>query len=352
MNAVCSPTLTTDGSVRLVTESGSRSGRLLSILLLLQSRRTATARELATDLGVSMRTVYRDIEVLTEIGIPVYAETGRAGGYRLVDGYRTTLTGLTAQESLALFLIGLPAPAASLGLTEPARAAEAKVLAALGPGSREQAKRLRDRFLLDLPAWYDDAETPPALPGLAAAVLENRRVRVRYRRWTEPREVRRVLDPHGLVVKNGIWYLVAADRTRARAALPRLRTYRVSNVLELTALDETFGRDPSFELGDFWRAQLADFDERRFVTTATVRLSPALRARLDDLGDRALSQAAAAGTPDADGWTVGQLPIESPGNAAAYLIRYGADVEVLAPAELRAELVALAQAVVQRYCGG
>ncbi|MFN2560116.1 MAG: helix-turn-helix transcriptional regulator, partial [Jatrophihabitans sp.] len=118
------------------------------------------------------------------------------------------------------------------------------------------------------------------------------------------------------------------------------------------ALDETFGRDKSFELGDFWRAQLADFDERRFVTEATVRLSPALRARLDDLGDRALSQAAAAGTPDADGWTVGQLPIESPGNAAAYLIRYGADVEVLAPAELRAELVALAQAVVQRYCGG
>jgi biotin operon repressor len=153
-----------------VTESGARSGRLLSILLLLQARHTATARELADELGVSMRTVYRDVEVLSRIGVPVYAETGRAGGYRLVDGYRTTLTGLTAQESLALFLIGLPAPAASLGLSEPARSAEAKLLAALGPVAREQANRLRGRFLLDLPAWYADTATPPALPGLADAV--------------------------------------------------------------------------------------------------------------------------------------------------------------------------------------
>lgn len=332
-----------------MTESGARSGRLLSILLLLQSRRTATARELATDLGVSMRTVYRDIEVLGDIGIPVYAETGRAGGYRLVDGYRTTLTGLTAQESLALFLIGLPAPAASLGLTEPARSAEAKVLAALGPGSREQAKRLRDRFLLDLPNWYDDAETPPALPGLAAAVLETRRVRVRYRRWREPREVRRLLDPYGLVVKNGTWYLVAADRTRTRAGFPRLRTYRVSNVLELTELDETFVPDPSFELAEYWREQLADFDQRRFTAAATIRVSHSLRARLDDFGDRALSAAVAAGTEDGDGWTVATLPIESSGNGAAHLIRYGADVEVLEPADLRAELLGLAEGVVRRY---
>jgi predicted DNA-binding transcriptional regulator YafY len=352
ISAVCWRTLTADGSVCPVTESGVRSGRLLSILLLLQSRQTATARELATQLGVSMRTVYRDIDVLADIGIPVYAETGRAGGYRLVDGYRTTLTGLTAQESLALFLIGLPAPAASLGLTEPARAAEAKVLAALGPGSREQAKRLRDRFLLDLPAWYDDAETPPALPDLAAAVLENRRVRVRYWRWTEPREVRRLLEPHGLVVKNGTWYLAAADRTRTRTRTPPLRTYRVSNILDLTPLDETFERSSSFDLAAFWREQLADFDRRRFVDVATLRLSPTLVARLPDLADRSLSDAMSSGTSDEQGWTVVRLPIESAGNAAAHLIRYGADVEVLAPAELRTELLTLAEAVVQRYCCG
>jgi predicted DNA-binding transcriptional regulator YafY len=332
-----------------VTESGARSGRLLSILLLLQSRRTATARELAAHLGVSMRTVYRDIDVLGDVGIPVYAETGRAGGYRLVDGYRTTLTGLTAQESLALFLIGLPAPAASLGLTEPARSAEVKVLAALGPGPREQAKRLRDRFLLDLPAWYDDTEAPPALPDLAAAVLGNQRVRVRYRRWTEPREVRRLLEPYGLVVKNGTWYLAAADCTRARATPAPLRTYRVSNILELTTLAETFERRPSFDLAHFWREQLADFDRRRFVEIASLRLSPGLVARLPDLADHSLVEAVSTGAPDEQGWTVVQLPIESVGNAAAYLIRYGADVEVLAPAALRAELVGLAEAVVRRY---
>jgi predicted DNA-binding transcriptional regulator YafY len=135
------------------TDSSARSGRLLSIVLLLQGRGSATAREIAEHLGVSVRTVYRDIGVLSGVGAPVYAETGCAGGYRLVNGYHTTLTGLTAQESLALFLIGLPAPAASLGLTDQARAAEAKLLAALSPAHRELASRLRDRFLFDMPAW-------------------------------------------------------------------------------------------------------------------------------------------------------------------------------------------------------
>lgn len=335
-----------------MTESGSRSGRLLSILLLLQSRRTATARELATQLGVSMRTIYRDVDVLSEIGIPVYAHTGRAGGYRLVDGYRTTLTGLTAQESLALFLIGMPAPAASLGLTEQARAAEAKVLAALGPGPREQANRLRDRFLLDLPAWYADGETPRTLPDLADAVLSNRRVRIRYHRWSEPREVRRLLDPHGLVVKNGKWYLVAADRSRRTHASAPMRVYRASNILDLTVLEETFERAEHFDLPTFWRAQLADFDRRRFTDTAVIRVSPALIERLPDVPDRSLEVAAAAGSVDESGWHIAQLPIESPANGAAHLIKYGADVEVLAPPQLRWELVALADAVRRTYVSG
>jgi predicted DNA-binding transcriptional regulator YafY/dihydrofolate reductase len=253
--------------------SGGRSGRLLSTLLLLQSRGSVTAREIAAYLGVSMRTVYRDIDVLYAIGVPLYAETGRDGGYHLVDGYRTTLTGLTAQESLALFLIGLPAPAASLGLSEQARSAEAKLLAALGQGPREQASRLRDRFLLDLPPWYADSPPPPGLPRLADAVLAGQQVRVRYRRWQEPREVRRLLDPLGLVVKNGLWYLVAADRTGKRAAAGSFRVYRVSNILELEVLDAVFERPEPFDLADFWRDRLAEFDAARLSGQHAARVT-------------------------------------------------------------------------------
>lgn len=327
----------------MMNESAVRSGRLLSIVLLLQGRGAMTARALGAELGVSLRTVYRDVEVLASIGVPVYSETGRAGGYRLVDGYRTSLTGLTAEESLALFLIGLPAPAASLGLTGPADAAEAKLLAALSPAHREQAGRLRERFLLDLPAWYQDGTPPPALPQLARAVLDDRRVRVRYRRWEEPREVRRLLDPYALVVKNGIWYLVAAH---GRAAP---RTYRVSNVLELQVTTDRFERRAGFDLARHWREHLDEFDRRRVTGTARIRVSPALVARLEDVGTATLRAAVAAGRSDGRGWTVADYPVESPAWTATQLVGYGGDLEVIEPEPVRAAVRELARAVLARH---
>ncbi|MGH8922808.1 MAG: helix-turn-helix transcriptional regulator, partial [Actinomycetes bacterium] len=164
-----------------------RSSRLLSLLLLLQTRQQLTARELATELEVSLRTIYRDVESLSAAGVPVYAEHGRAGGYRLVAGYRTSLTGLTDHETAALFMVGMPGPAAALGLAGEASAAELKLLAALAPDQRERAGRLRDRFHLDVPAWYRDAEQAPHLAAVAEAVLHDRRIDVGYRRWKEPR---------------------------------------------------------------------------------------------------------------------------------------------------------------------
>ena len=182
----------------------------MSILLLLQTRRQLTARELAEELEVSLRTIYRDVEALAAAGVPVYADQGRAGGYRLLDGYRTKLTGLTEQEAAALFLVGMPGAAAALGLTAETSAAELKLLAALAPDQRDRAGRLKNRFHLDLPAWYQEAEDSPQLAGVAEAVLHDRRIKVRYRRWEAPREVDRVLDSYGLVLKNGSWYVVAA----------------------------------------------------------------------------------------------------------------------------------------------
>jgi predicted DNA-binding transcriptional regulator YafY len=310
-----------------------------------------TAGQLASELGVSLRTVYRDLDALSAAGVPLYAEHGRAGGYRLVDGYRTSLTGLTEQESAALFLVGMPAAAAALGLTQPATEAERKLLAALGPDHRERASRLRESFLLDVPPWYREAESPALLEPLTAAVLAAEQVEVRYRRWAEPREVDRVLDPYGLVLKNGVWYLVAADRTRGDPTVDAMRVYRITNILELTVTRRRFDRAADFDLPAFWHRQLADFEARRFTGTATLRVSPRLVARLPDLSDQQLATAVAAGRVEADGACVVELPIESAGHAAAHLIGYGADIEVLAPDEVRVQITDLARSVIDRYAG-
>lgn len=319
-----------------------RSSRLLSILLLLQTRRQLTARELADELEVSLRTIYRDVEALAAAGVPVYADQGRAGGYRLVDGYRTKLTGLTEQEAAALFLVGMPGAAAALGLTEQTSAAELKLLAALAPEQRDRAGRLKNRFHLDLPAWYREAEVSAHLSSVAEAVLHDRRIRVRYRRWEAPREVERTLDPYGLVLKNGTWYVVAA-------AGDAIRTYRVSNILDLTMTDEEFTRPRDFDLSRRWQEHLTEFDQRRFTGEAVVRLTPALVGRLKDLSFPLLQKAVEGAEPAADGSLTVVVPIESVANAATQLIPYGDSLEVLEPGELRTELARLARAVLARY---
>jgi predicted DNA-binding transcriptional regulator YafY len=323
-----------------------RSSRLVATLMLLQARPLVTARELAAELEVSLRTVYRDVEALSSAGIPVYAEQGRAGGYRLVDGYRTRLTGLTEDEALSLFVVGLPGPASDLGLGAEAASAERKLLAALGPEQRVRAGRLRDRFSLDTSSWYHPAEQPPALAALATAVLHDRVVDIAYRRWEAPREVERRLAPYGLVLKNGTWYLVAAPADRPDGSP---RTYRVSNVLRLTTTDDRFERPADFRLAEFWREHLDAFERRRLSRTAVVRLSPGLVSNLPDLSDAALRQAADGVGPGEDGWTTVELPIEYDEMAARQLLPHAAELEVVSPVSLRDVMVEKAQALLALY---
>jgi predicted DNA-binding transcriptional regulator YafY len=311
-----------------------RASRLLSIVLLLQNRGRMTAHALAEELEVSVRTIYRDVESLSAAGVPVYGEAGHEGGYALVEGYRTRLTGLHGDEAEALTLAALPGPAADLGLGSVLAVAQLKFDAALPPSLRARAGRIRDRFHLDAPGWYRQAEPVPYLTAVAAAVWDERVLRIRYRRWAEPREVERVLYPLGVVLKGGNWYLIAAG------APGPIRTYRVSQILELTEQDGTFERPAGFDLGEHWRASLADFEARRFAGTATVRLSPEAVHRMTDLWEAAVLEAVAetASAADDEGWVRAVIPIEAGRHALGEIFKLGWGVEVLEPAGLREQV--------------
>ena len=172
------------------------------MLLLLQSRGQLTAGELARELEVSERTIHRDVEALSASGVPIYAELGAQGGIRLVDGYRTRLTGMTADEAEALFLSGVTGPAAQLGLGTVVAAAQLKVMAALPPELRSRASRIVQRFHLDAAGWFQADESVPHLAILSTGVWESRMVAVDYDRGNEV--VPRVIGPLGLVLKGGI----------------------------------------------------------------------------------------------------------------------------------------------------
>ena len=202
-----------------------RASRLVQLLLLLQARGRTTAAVLATELEVSERTIHRDVDALSAAGVPIYAERGPHGGIQLVDGYRTRLTGLTADEAEALFLSGMPGPAAELGLGTVVAAARLKVLASLPGELRARASRLVERFHLDATAWFSSSDPVPNLATLADAVWEARRATIRYRRGGD--SVERELEPIGLVLKAGVWYLVAGSDDQ-------IRTYRVSRITEVS----------------------------------------------------------------------------------------------------------------------
>lgn len=272
-----------------------RASRLLSLLLLLQTRGRMTARELADALEVSVRTVYRDTEALAAAGVPIYADRGPAGGYQLLDGYRTRLTGLTPDEAEALFLAGVPGPAAELGLGTVLATAQLKLEAALPAELRARAARIRERFYLDAPGWFHEEEQNPFLGAVAEAVWEQRPIWVRYRRWGG--EVTRTLEPLGLVLKAGVWYLVAQ-------AGGQPRTYRVSRMLELELQDGRFERPEGFDLAEYWRSWSEGFADRLYRDRATVQLSPRGVVLLPYLLGQGVARMAleAAGDPDATGW--------------------------------------------------
>jgi predicted DNA-binding transcriptional regulator YafY len=318
-----------------------RASRLVNLLLLLQTRGGLTAAELARELEVSVRTVHRDVEELSLAGVPIFAERGPHGGIRLVDGYRTRLTGMTAEEAEGLFLAGLPGPAAQLGLGTVVAAAQLKVLAALPSELRSRASRIVERFHLDVSGWFQADEPVPHLTTLSAAVWDERQVAITYDRGSGA--VERTIAPLGLVLKAGVWYVVAAVEDQ-------LRTYRVARVRTATILDGPVVRPPNFELASYWTETSAAYERESPTVTVVVRIREGRLDRLRTIfGDRVVASAERLEAADPEGWWHLRFRVPWPDEVPALLLGVGSGMEVLDPPDIRDRLAATAARVVERY---
>jgi predicted DNA-binding transcriptional regulator YafY len=310
-----------------------RSDRLLSILMLLQTRGQVPAGELAERLEVSVRTIYRDVDALSAAGVPVYAERGRHGGIALLAGYRTDMTGLTRDEARALFVLSPAGTHADLGLLGQHRTAMEKVMTALPEPFRPAALQASQRILVDPAGWMRPAEGPGLLGVLQAAVFADRRLRLRYRHTGQPARGY-TIDPYGMVCKGGIWYLVADHRGK-----PLL--LRVSRVEQASVASAAARRRAGADLGSEWERLRAQVEDR----PAPLRVRVTVREAVADMFRRVhathLAGPVTAGSQE--GWLEVDLAFRGV-MATRPLLAFGADLRVIAPEEVRAELVSVALA--------
>lgn len=322
-----------------------RADRLLSILMLLQARGRMTAQQLAQELEVSVRTIYRDMDALSVAGVPVYAERGPGGGCELIGSYRTSLTGLNKDEVRALFMLSIPAPLDELGVSQELKAALRKLTAALPAARRQDEERVRQRIYLDWTDWNQPQEPTPHLRTIQRAVWESRRLHLTYSLEIGPHIIQgeRLVNPYGLVAKGGLWYLVYARDDYVQA-------HQVSIVVEARIADEHFERPADFDLVVFWKEWCARQKESRPFYPVTARMSPGLVSRLPlYFGHRIREIVAQAGPSDAEGWITLTLPFETLVGARERILGFGRAIEVLEPEPLRRSIVDFATQIVDFY---
>jgi predicted DNA-binding transcriptional regulator YafY len=308
-------------------------------MLVLQVQHRITARELAQRLEVSERTIYRDMEALSMAGIPVFAERGTGGGWRLSEDYQTKLTGLNEAEIQAVFLTTPARLLSDLGLHQAAETALIKLLAALPSLSRRDAEYARQRFYVDTGGWFPSEEPVACLPTLQEAVWQDRKLQLSYRR-SDDTVVERLVDPLGLVAKGRIWYLVAAVEGE-------VRTYRASRVREALLLDQPCVRPAAFDLAAYWQRSYIDFRTRLPHIPVTLRVSPAILPRVREVSR--FSHIEHEDPPDADGWVTLCMVFQLERDAREYILSFGAEIEIIEPADLRAQILCQIEAMGALY---
>lgn len=317
-----------------------RADRLVAIVLLLQKHRQLTARDLSQHLEVSERTILRDMEALSTAGIPVVAERGHSGGWRLMENYRTTLTGLNAGEVQAMFVNPPAKYLSDLGFDRSSVSAALKLLAALPVTMQTLAERVQERIFVDESGWNRPEEAIPYLAKLQQATWQDRTVFLTYRRGDET-TVERTVHPLGLVVKGGVWYLVAG--------VPEgdVRTFRVSRMASVLVNDEVFDRPPGFDLARFWKSSSAAFQQKLSGYVMKARVSKAVLPWVRYGGRFAKVEIAAE--PGPDGWTAIEVRFDVEEGALQYALGFGAGLEVLEPLTLREHIIERARETIEFY---
>jgi predicted DNA-binding transcriptional regulator YafY len=311
-----------------------RADRLLRIVFRLQGRGVVSASTLARELEVSTRTIRRDMEALSAAGVPVYSTRGGVGGWSLVEDYRTSLTGLSTTEALAM-IVGQPRGIlGDLGLEDPGEDLILKLLAAVAPAAREHAEHARQRIHVELGGYWGPVagDPPPLLPRLLQAIWDDHVLEIRYATAVDSARV----APYGLVRKGAHWYLVGSRDGK-------LRTYRVSRMRELTVTEESFVRPDDFDLASYWRRSQDAY--ARSLPSYLVRLRIRGDARIR--GRWAFARSRSFSAPSADGWVEAEFDTEDWEGALDLVRSLGGDVVVLAPDHLRRHVVADAHRVIE-----
>jgi predicted DNA-binding transcriptional regulator YafY len=319
-----------------------RADRLLSLLMLLQTRGRMTAEALASEMEVSVRTIYRDLTALSTSGVPVYTERGPGGGVELVEEYHTTLTGLTPEEVSALFMMGIPAPLRQLGVGNELKQALLKLSASLPDSRRQDEARTRQRIHLDSSWWFQAGGDLPCLAVIQQALWQDHRLRLKIRHEFFNTEFDQEVEPYGLVAKANVWHLVYG-----RGGSPHV--LRIAKVIQAEMLESTFFRPVQFDLAGFWEKWCAEYESQP-PYVARVRVSASALPLLPFyLEERAQLSVVATSTQDSQGWVIVDLPFESFVTARTRLLGLGRAVEVLEPEPLRKSLVDFAEQVVEFY---
>jgi len=318
-----------------------RADRLLSVMMLLQNRRQMTAEELANELEVSKRTIYRDIDALSVAGVPVYANGGPGGGYALLDTYRTTLTGLNDEEIRALFMLTIPGPISDLGVSQQLKNAILKLTSSFSGDHNEHANYLRQRLHLDAASWFQTDEPVPHLLALQEAVWQDFQLVISYRR-SNGQVSERTISPYGLVAKASIWYLVAATEHG-------MRGYRVSRIEAIQMTQMHFTRPQEFDLSEFWVDWVTSYKTSLTKYPVTLRISPDLALVLPHILGNAVRVLIEQAQPDSQGWRTVDYTFERVEEAQTYVLGMGASADVIAPEELRIRVLNLAADVVAHY---
>ena len=322
-----------------------RADRLLQIMLLLQNNGKMTTAQLAEALEVSGRTILRDMDALCAAGIPVVAERGKSGGWKLIDRFRSSISGLTLDELKSLFILPSDQVLEQLGIRPGGAGIRRKLAAAVPQAMRSSARQYLEKIHIDTGTWKPGGgRQPETLQTVMAALWEDRRLRIRYRK-ADGETTEREVCPLGLVAKGSAWYLAAMH------ADGECRSYRVSRVAGAEILPDTFARPAQFDLAAWWKESKERFAAALPRIEVRVLADPSVVGRLT-FPERFVEIGEIGEAEEEGGWRTAVLVFQTEEEAARYVLGFGGKMRIVSPASLIPLVVEEAKAAIAQYEAG